>query len=450
MAHSLLAPFIRSLSMSDYRGIHDCTTTFSPSVTVLFGTNGAGKTAILDCLRLLFDSMFMSLSGPAELMTAPRQERTALSRNARSTDVSLGRHQMRCEVSFGVRWRNKKKPRNYTWPLQVAVSKRDGLAREIIQPENERLVAEFFEASDEPWAEIPLTVHYTVDRASIDSSASAIEDADRIFVSNPYEDTLTAGGATFRWFARWFREREDAKNAAIARGTRPGWKRPTDSQLEAVRMAVEKFLPGFNDLHVQRKPAPRIAIHKGGVDLLLDQLSQGERSLIALVADLARRLAMIGERRGAANRAPLEIPAWVLIDEIELHLHPAWQRDVLTRLRRTFPNAQFIVTTHSPLILADVPASNVRLLSRNGEELVVSEPRAPTAGRDSNAILEEVMGTPERPDKQRDELHRIAVLIDRDQLVAARRAVDRLSDTLTEKDAEIVRLRSTLQFLESP
>jgi len=119
-----LAPFIRSLSMSDYRGIHDCTTTFSPSVTVLFGTNGAGKTAILDCLRLLFDSMFMSLSGPAELMTAPRQERTALSRNARSTDVSLGRHQMRCEVSFGVRWRNKKKPRNYTWPLQVAVSKR--------------------------------------------------------------------------------------------------------------------------------------------------------------------------------------------------------------------------------------------------------------------------------------------------------------------------------------
>ena len=175
-------------------------------------------------------------------------------------------------------------------------------------------MAEFFEASDEPWAEIPLTVHYTVDRASIDSSASAIEDADRIFVSNPYEDTLTAGGATFRWFARWFREREDAKNAAIARGTRPGWKRPTDSQLEAVRMAVEKFLPGFNDLHVQRKPAPRIAIHKGGVDLLLDQLSQGERSLIALVADLARRLAMIGERRGAANRAPLEIPAWVGYD----------------------------------------------------------------------------------------------------------------------------------------
>jgi predicted ATP-binding protein involved in virulence len=209
-------------------------------------------------------------------------------------------------------------------------------------------------------------------------------------------------------------------------------------------------MPGFEDLHVQRKPEPRIAIHKSGVDLLLNQLSQGERSLIALVADLARRLAMIGERKKKTALASLALPAWVLIDEIELHLHPAWQRDVLTRLRSTFPNAQFIVTTHSPLVLADVPASSVRLLTRNGGSLLVAEPASPTAGRDTNAILEEVMGTSERPDKQRAELTRIADLIDRNKLAAARTAVDRLANTLTERDSEIVRLRSMLQFLERP
>jgi len=441
---------IKSLSMHDYRGIRDCTATFDPSLTVLVGRNGAGKTAILDCLHLLFDSLFMSLNGPAELMTAPRRERAALSRNAARTDVSLGRKQMRCEVSFDVRWHNKKTPRAYRWPLHVTVNGRDGLARELIHPDNESLVADFFQVSDEPWAEIPLTIHYTVDRANVDSSAPSIEEADRVFASNPYEDTLAIGGATFRWFARWFREREDAENAAVARDSRPGWRRPTDRQLDAVRMAVEKFVPGFQDLHVQRKPEPRIAIHKAGADLLLNQLSQGERSLIALVADLARRLSMIGERSKKTAAASLALPAWVLIDEIELHLHPAWQRDVLTRLRLTFPNAQFIVTTHSPLVLADVPASNVRLLTRNGDDLLVTEPASPTAGRDTNAILEEVMGTSKRPDKQRAELTHIADLIDRNKLAAARTAVDRLANTLTDRDAEIVRLRSTLQFLERP
>lgn len=450
MVRSSLPQAIKSLSMHDYRGIHDCATTFAPSLTVLVGRNGAGKTAILDCLHLLFDSLFMSLSGPAALMTQARQEKNVLSRNALRTDVSLGRYQMRCEVSFDVRWHNKKNPRTYTWPLRVDINKRDSLAREVIQRENETLVREFFKAAEEPWAEIPLTVHYTVDRANVDTAAPTIDDRDRVFSSNPYEDTLAAGATTFRWFARWFREREDAENAAIARNSRPGWRRRIDRQLDAVRMAVEAFLPGFTDLHVQRKPVPRIAIHKVGADLLLDQLSQGERSLIALVADLARRLAMIGERKGKSASVSLALPAWVLIDEIELHLHPAWQRDVLTRLQRTFPNAQFIVTTHSPLVLADVPASNVRLLTRNGEELLVTEPPAPTAGRDTNAILEEVMGTCERPDKQRDELRHIADLVDHNHLTAARKAVNRLADTLTDRDAEIVRLRSILQFLESP
>ena len=436
--------------MQDFRGIHDCSMTFSPALTVLVGRNGAGKTAILDCLHLLFDSLFMALNGPPDLMTAPRKEKMALSRNAVPTDVSLGQREMRCEVTFGVRWRKKKTARTYSWPLHVHVSGRDRLARELIEPKNEELVSELFSMSDEPWAEIPFTVHYAVDRAAVDSAAPTIDDKDRPFASNPYEDTLGSGSIPFRWFARWFREREDAENATIARDSREGWRRPTDTQLDAVRAAVKAFLPGFKDLHVQRKPTPRLAIYKGKQDLLLDQLSQGERGLIALVADLARRLAMIGESKGKSASACLALPAWILIDEIELHLHPAWQRNVLTRLRDTFPNAQFIVTTHSPLVLADVPASQVRLLTRKGEELSVTEPSAPTAGRDTNSILAEVMGTSERPEKQRKELRRIADLIDRNRLSAARKAVDQLARTLTERDAEIVRLRSTLSYLNRP
>jgi predicted ATP-binding protein involved in virulence len=216
--------------------------------------------------------------------------------------------------------------------------------------------------------------------------------------------------------------------------------------LDAVRRAVESFLPDFSDLHVERKPSPRLVIRKGPQQLDVDQLSHGERSLLAMVGDLARRLAMLN--RG--GRDPLCSPGWIFIDEMELHLHPSWQRSVVPRLCQTFPQCQFIITTHSPQVLADVPASAVRRLRRQEADVVAEQPAAGTQGRDSNAILEDVLETPERPESTLRDLQEIARLIDQERLEEAQRSIDRLARVLTDRDAEIVRLRSLIDFLGHP
>src|SRR5262249_23173118 len=149
----------------------------------------------------------------------------------------------------------------------------------------------------------------------------------------------------FRDFFEWFRFREDFENEQRSRGT-PAYE---DRPLKAARDAIERVVPGISRLRVQRIPYRGVAT-KNGTEDEIDQLSDGDRAVVAMVGDLAYRLTI-------ANRDlpdPLQGEALVLIDEIEQHLHPGWQRIVVKSLRSAFPNCQFIITTHSPQVLSEV------------------------------------------------------------------------------------------------
>jgi hypothetical protein len=119
-----------------------------------------------------------------------------------------------------------------------------------------------------------------------------------------------------------------------------------DPAVAAIGRALTTFLGGFENLRVEEEPL-RLLVDKAGVALDLSQLSDGERSFLALICDLGRRLALANPLLGN----PLHGAGVVLIDELELHLHPKWQREVSEKLRETFPNIQFIATTHSPFVI---------------------------------------------------------------------------------------------------
>ena len=120
------------------------------------------------------------------------------------------------------------------------------------------------------------------------------------------------------------------------------------------------------------------------------ELSDGYHVFIALVADIARRAVMLNEFDGA--EAPARVEGTVLIDELDLHLHPRWQRVALAGLRRAFPRLQLIVTTHSPQVLSSAVNRQVRrLFKRKLQEYPVL-----VEGRDTNAILREHMNTEDR------------------------------------------------------
>lgn len=151
------------------------------------------------------------------------------------------------------------------------------------------------------------------------------------------------------------------------------------------------MLEGFSKLRVRRSPL-RMTINKNGSELIINQLSDGEKCLLAMVGDIARRLAIANP--GLEN--PLAGEGVVMIDEIELHLHPDWQRKIIPSLTRTFPNLQFIVTTHSPQIISHVQPDSIYLLESTPEGIVAKRPES-SFGRDINRILEDIMGVGARP-----------------------------------------------------
>jgi predicted ATP-binding protein involved in virulence len=247
------------------------------------------------------------------------------------------------------------------------------------------------------------------------------------------DEALPEVQGDFRLFFQWFREREDIENE-----TRIHDSAHRDPQLQAVRRAIPALIPGFDNLRVQRNPL-RMLVNKGDWRLYIDQLSDGEKGLLAMTGDLARRLAMANP----CADDPLLGGGVVLIDEIELHLHPRWQGRVVPALERTFPNCQFILTTHSPQVLSRVRREQIVLLSRfrRVEHLPYTE------GRDSNAILDELMGVPSRPEDATAEIDALAQLLDIDDLEGAARKLAELEKRFGPDDRDVIRLGAMLHAL---
>ena len=169
--------------------------------------------------------------------------------------------------------------------------------------------------------------------------------------------------------------------------------------LEAVRRAITTMLPGVSSPRIKYRPlrfVVSVQLDDGKPEQLsIDQLSGGYRIMLALAADLARRMAQGNPHMDN----PLQSEAIVLIDEVELHLHPSWQQRVLVDLRRTFPNTQFIVSTHSPQVLTTVKPEHIIALRRDSDR-IMAEPASdltPTYGAEAGDVLATTMNVDERP-----------------------------------------------------
>jgi predicted ATP-binding protein involved in virulence len=358
---------IHSLTLKNFRGFEDATLDLARPLTVLFGVNGSGKSsALMACAyalsRIPFQAHRFEARSDAEEIWRHVTDDADVRRGADklSLNVILSNGDIIQEVAL-----------RHPDPGPHASIMDIGLAR-------------LHDAGP------TLAVFYEVSRDVVSVGEAFVSQgngsgAPSVHPSSTTYDSLAAGRLKFRSLFQWFKGREDVENELKVAQQDLSLE---DPQLAAVRRAIAGMLPGFSGLRIQRDPL-HMVIRKGEATLLIDQLSDGEKLLLALAADLARRLAMTYADRSD----PLQAEAIVLIDEIELHLHPSWQRQVLASLRSTFPNCQIIVTTHSPQVLSEVPNEATVLV----EDFQFVHPGVPTAGKDSTTILAEGMGTPENP-----------------------------------------------------
>ncbi|MDD2509388.1 MAG: AAA family ATPase [Aliarcobacter skirrowii] len=166
-------------------------------------------------------------------------------------------------------------------------------------------------------------------------------------------------------------------------------------ELEAVRKAITSMLEEFSNPHIKTRPL-RFLIEKtiDGVKILyrIDQLSDGYKTVIAMIMDIAARMAEANPHM----ENPLKSNAIVMIDEVDLHLHPRWQQKILIDLQKTFPNAQFVVTTHSPQVLTTVKAEHIQAIVLEDEMPMIKKFNF-SYGAKSHELLNEILGVDERP-----------------------------------------------------
>ncbi len=301
---------IRSLTMKDYRGFADATLDLDRPLTVLFGVNGSGKSSVLAaCAVTLSQLLHESLQTEGDSKWTYDTDDTDIRRGAEklSLNVTLANGNITREVTAQHSIGAKNHPATTTHAANLSLG-------------HKPLVSVFYDAS----------------RAVVSSrEAFSLRKTDSntmpVFPFSVTHDSLAAGHLKFRSLFQWFKAREDIENELKVAQQDLTLE---DPQLSAVRRAIAGMLPGFSGLRIQRDPL-HMMIRKGDTALVLDQLSDGEKLLLALTADLARRLAM----SHADQADPLQGEAIVLIDEIELHLHPTWQRRVLASMHSTFPTA---------------------------------------------------------------------------------------------------------------
>jgi predicted ATP-binding protein involved in virulence len=430
---------VKRLKMTSFRGINDLTLEFDDTEpTVLIGINGVGKSSILDCLAILLSWLLARIQFAPEVKDPFRviQVQPVVMRQGQliqqPQEVKDGRYLSEQDIrnqhnyTDNKIWISLKQLAELQWSISK-VRKQDSENPSYELGELEQVTTDIrSQWKANPEANIPLVVYYPVNRAVLDIPLEIPEEY--LFKQvDAYEQALNGVQVSFASFFQWFRALEDLENEE--RRDNPDYR---NQQLEAVRQAIYSLLEGFSTLRVRRSPL-RMTVTKQGQELIVNQLSDGEKGLLAMVGDLARRLAIANP----SLSDPLQGSGVVLIDEIELHLHPKWQREIIPALTRTFPNCQFIVTTHSPQVISEVKPEGIYILERTDNGIVAMRPES-SYGRDSNRILEDLMDTPERPQEIKESLLELFRLIAKGDLDSARQLHQKIADEIGADEPELV------------
>ena len=419
---------LKNLHLEYFRGFEDVTIDFGNHITCIAGINGAGKTTCLDAIAY-------NLSWITEMFKLPpyqngkyvgpdEKNKNAIYPAKISTDVDIN---------------------GSVTNIIIGADLMPGITIKFAdQPSLKELFAKINKAYPlENRKNIPVIMYYPANRSELDIDASVDSEND---LSNQYEiyKNNMESAVHYKDFFRWFRDREDRENEEMVERYKKKEENQyyEDKALKAVRNAISVLLPNFSQMTVNRKKQTFI-IKKDDVELDFSMLSDGEKEIITIFGDIARRLALANVELDNS----LEGEGIILIDEIDLHLHPSWQRKICNALVQTFPNCQFIITTHSPQVLGELHPEDIRLL----DNFKVSVP-SQSYGLDSNTILDTLQNTSHETLRQNVEitkkLDRVSDLIDESDFNGARELLLKIEKELNGSTSETVSLATEIALME--
>jgi predicted ATP-binding protein involved in virulence len=210
----------------------------------------------------------------------------------------------------------------------------------------------------------------------------------------------------------------------------------------AMRSAILGCVEGATSLYYDRRYKDVVVTMDGAGEQVFGNLSDGYRIMLTLLGDLAKRATTLNPQFG--DDVLVRTPGVVLIDELDLHLHPKWQRRVIHDLKRTFPAVQFVATTHSPQLIGEAQPQEIRVITREG---ATAPPRS--FGMDSSRVLREIQLASPRNEEVEGLLSRLAGMIDKEDLDDARKLLPEVEAKLGQDDPEITGANTLIRLLDS-
>ena len=409
------------IRVDSYRCFEELRLPIEEDTTALFAENGGGKTALLNALAMGL-AVFQRGSSKILKLDAERDLRMrALDEKGRE---DKGRREPvgRCEIEWTAAVGEME---SVTW--STAVKSKDSSAR---TRNRHRPILEALEQVRVPGERWPLFAWYGVDRLERPRDRRKVERTrDRWEAYDSSLDPNLDEAPLLQWL-------QDEFLGDVARREQ---KMAERSFHRAVLEAAVRATPGVTDAWYDAATKGPMVRFEDGHETPWSELSDGYHAFIALVADIARRAVMLNELDGV--EAPARVEGVVLIDELDLHLHPRWQRVALPRLRDVFPRLQFVITTHSPQVLSSAENRQVRRLV-DGE---IQERNVFVSGRDTNAILRDLMRTDDRDDEGVVALRRLHAAIDRGDADQADRLYRELRRRWGASDPALIRAKGFME-----
>lgn len=379
------------LVLTNYRCFPELSIDFHPNLTVVVAPNGRGKTAILDAVavawRLFVDTIQTRAGGSLGFHHDDIRKQLSADRTMEAmipTTLSATGRLDGTPLEWSRALESDKKGAKTTYSEASNLKDAAARLRHTIQDYADKKI---------PTAPtLPLIAYYGTGRLfgahKLTSKKKVNAETSRLA---GYEDCLTSA-SRYKYFEDWF-ERFSKEKAMESRSGTASLHSPAQ-KLSAVRTAVDALLApsGWANLQWDFAEDQIMASHAEHGTLPVEYLSDGIRNMIGMVGDIAHRCTRLNPQHG--EKAPQLTHGIVLIDEVDMHLHPNWQQTVVQSLRDAFPLIQFIVTTHSPQVLTTVPSECIRILD---EGAVCAAPSG-TDGAEAQRLLKDILGVEPRPD----------------------------------------------------
>lgn len=424
---------LTEIALQNFKMFRSSNMHLEPDLTLLVGDNGSGKSTILEAMRIAVGSFFIKLGAGAS---------QSIPKSAASQKTYRYDNDIRFEELFPVEVSAKGfldgMPVSWERSLTTNKSRTTRVGASSIM----RLTQEWqrrIQEGDETLI-LPLLSYYGTNRLWKPSNVSAkgkIEKQGRLAGYEGSLDTCIDYELMKNWFYRKafleFSKKTESRDYRIVR--------------TMISSALEKLIPCENAniaYDVEHSDICITYTDNDGIDRFYEvaSLSDGYRNILILLSDIAFRMALLNPMLG--DSILTHTPGIVLIDEVDLHLHPKWQSLILPLLTDSFPEVQFVATTHSPIVVSSIQSRSIRLLEAGESYLMPRE----TYGSNVETVLSSVMDTKSRVNDIADSFAILNELLAKRDIQGAEKLINQLGEIVGNADPDLVAYEMSLELIK--